>query len=308
MGVLEGSAVVVTGAGRGLGATYARVAAAEGASVVVNDVDAEVAELTAREIVERGGVAIAHPADVSEWSEAGTLLARCVDEFGRLDGLVNNAGIIEVAAPWEVDPQRMRRVLEVNLLGTMHCGLQAIPLLREQGFGTIVNSSSGTIGGFRLLSAYSASKGAITTLTFSWAMELEGTGVRVNAIAPNGATRLNQDFARYYGEPVAPDPPRPESAETDPLHNNGILVAYLLSDASGALNGQVIRMQGDELGIITHPTILDPTGRNERWRVSDVAAWFTDHHEQLRPLGLAHADERINTSAATLTERAPRPT
>jgi short chain dehydrogenase len=200
----------------------------------------------------------------------------------------------------------VRRVIEVNLLGTLNCGLQTLPALRNRGHGTIVNTSSGTIAGFRLLSAYSASRGATTTLTFSWGMEVAGTGVRVNAIAPSGATRLDQHFARYYGEPIPPEPPRPRSHHDDPLWNNGVVVAYLLSGVSAPLNGQVVRVQRDEIGLITHPTILDPTGRRDRWSVAEVASWFDATGDDARPLGLAHAREILDAEGFTLSERPPR--
>lgn len=144
---LAGHALVLTGAGRGIGAACARHCVALGASVVVNDVDPEPVAEVVTGIRAGGGRAVGHVADVSSWEAAEALVARCVAEFGALDGLLNNAGIVRLARPEELDEATLRRVVEVNLLGSAFCGVHAVPRMLEQGHGSLVNVTSGSQSG-----------------------------------------------------------------------------------------------------------------------------------------------------------------
>ncbi len=121
---------------------------------------------------------------MSDWSEAEELIERCVDEFGALDGLVNNAGLYEMCRPEELDEGLLRRIIDVNLLGTAFCGAHAIRRMLAQGHGSIVNVTSGAQTGLPYLSAYGASKAGVAALIRSWAADLVGTGVRVNGLSP----------------------------------------------------------------------------------------------------------------------------
>src|SRR5690242_5468324 len=127
---LTGETVLVTGAGRGIGAAIATLAAAEGANVVVNDRDVA----PAHSVVE-GGTAIAAVGDVSDWDSAGGVVGTAVEEFGRLDGLVNNAGTFSMALPQDQDPESLRHLLEVNVLGVAYPGLHAIRHMVARGTG-----------------------------------------------------------------------------------------------------------------------------------------------------------------------------
>src|SRR5262245_9402269 len=142
MGMLEGKAVVVTGAGRGIGAAYARAAAQAGASVVVNDIDAEPAEDVAAGIPHAGGRATVRVADVSDWGQAEALIGHCVDEFGAIDGLVNNAGLFDMSLPGEVPEPMLRDILDVNVIGVVACTVAAVTRMRPRGVGSIVNITS----------------------------------------------------------------------------------------------------------------------------------------------------------------------
>jgi NAD(P)-dependent dehydrogenase (short-subunit alcohol dehydrogenase family) len=285
MGVLDGKAVIVTGAGRGLGAAYAVHSAEHGASVVVNDVDAAEAEQVVGTIVDGGGQAIAHIADVSSWPAAEGLVARCVKEFGRLDGLVNNAGIIRVGRPEGMGGDDYRDVISVNVLGSCYCGTHAMRHMVRQGSGAIVNVTSGAQAGSSLLAAYAASKGAIASLTYSWAIDLAGTGVRVNAISPMAETRMFDPALRSERpEPGQPAGPRPV--------DNAPVVVYLLSDESLRLNGQVVRVDGSRLSLMTHPSVLDPVLTAPRWSVETVKEAFRSELDlHVIPLGVRRVSE-----------------
>ncbi|GLY24621.1 SDR family oxidoreductase [Micromonospora sp. NBRC 101691] len=261
-GVLAGRAVVVTGAGRGLGEAYARLAAAEGASVVVNDVDADAASAVAGEIG-----AVADDSDISTWAGAARLVDTCRRVHGRVDGLVNNAGLFRLADPRDQDPEEFRRVLEVNLLGTAYCGLHAIRAMLAQGGGSVVNVTSGAQAGTAALAAYGASKGGVASLTWAWAADLAGTGVRVNGISPNAHTRMADAFERHLG-----DRARGQNVGKSPS-SNAPAVVYLLSDAAAGITGRILRVDGDELSVVTPPRAVGAV-RVAHWSVDAVAAVF----------------------------------
>jgi NAD(P)-dependent dehydrogenase (short-subunit alcohol dehydrogenase family) len=256
---------VVTGAGRGLGAAYARLAAAEGARVVVNDVDGAAAREVATAI---GAAAVADNSDVATWEGAGTLVSRCREEFGSIDGLVNNAGIFRLADPFTQDPEEFRAVVEVNLLGTAYCGLHAIRAMREQGGGSVVNVTSGSHAGYAGVGAYGASKGGVASLTYCWAADLKGTPVRVNAVSPNAHTRMAEAYEAYLGERA-----RGQNIGKPP-EDNAPAVVYLLSDAAAGVTGQVVRVDGTELSLMSHPGLLPPVVRLPEPTVAAVAAAF----------------------------------
>jgi len=283
-GFLDSKAVVVTGAGRGLGTAYARLAAAEGAAVVVNDVDESLAAAVAAEIRAAGGRAEAVPGSVADWSAAGAIVDACVSAFGAIDGLVNNAGIFRLAAPAEQDPDEFRAVVEVNVLGTAYCGLHAIRAMLPRGRGSIVNVTSGSHAGSAAMGAYGASKGAVASLTYCWAADLAGTGVRVNAVSPNAHTRMADAYETYLGASA-----QGQNVHKDPAQNAPAVV-YLLSDASAALHGQVVRIDGDELSMVAHPTVQGDGTLNPAWTVGSVAAAFeAGSVGPLSPVGLHRA-------------------
>ena len=149
--MLEGNVAVVTGAGQGLGLAYARALAAAGAAVVVNDADAALAAAAARSIEDAGGRAVAEPGAVGTTAVAEALAARAVSEFGRLDILVTNAGILRDAVLWKMTDEDFDAVIGVHLRGTFTCVRAAAARMREQGQGgriICVGSPTGQVGNF----------------------------------------------------------------------------------------------------------------------------------------------------------------
>lgn len=274
MNSLNGKAVVITGAGQGIGAAYARYFAAEGARVVVNDIDAELAGDVVRSIRGAGGSALARVADISAWGEAQALVEFCVQEFGSLDGLVNNAAIYYLSSPLEETEEHFRRIVEVNLLGAAWCGIHALRQMLKQGHGSLVNGTSGAQAGLPGGAAYGATKGALASMTYAWALDVQDQrrdgGVRVNAIAPMASTRMSQTTAEYRHK--AGYEPR-DRRFIDPVQN-APLVCYLLSDYARGINGQVVRVQGGEINLMTRPAILLPSVNRAQWTVEEIRDAF----------------------------------
>jgi NAD(P)-dependent dehydrogenase (short-subunit alcohol dehydrogenase family) len=284
MPYLEGKAVVITGAGRGLGRAYAHLAAQEGASVVVNDIDAEFAEAVTAEIVRDGGQAITAVADVSDWAAAEAIIGRCVSEFGAIHGLVSNAGLFSMADGWELDQAHVEELVRTNIVGVMACGTFALRRMVAQGFGSIVNITSGAHFGMSHMSVYGATKGAVASLTYTWSMEAEASGVRVNAVSPLARTRMSESTAEFYhrhnlGIIDSAGSPDPEV--------NAPAVVFLLSDASAAINGQIVRIEGQHLAVVAHPAVREPV-LQDKWTVAAIDEAFKETLGRFTvPLGVA---------------------
>lgn len=264
---LAGAAVVVTGAGGGLGLAYARLAAEHGASVVVNDIDPEAAQAAAEGIIVDGGSAVADHSDISDWAGAETAIGTCIERFGTIDGLVNNAGVISVGKPQDETEESIRRVVGVNLLGSAFCGVIAIRHMVEAGSGAVVNVTSGAHLGLPLVGGYAASKGGISSLTYAWAADLVGTGVRVNAVSPDARTPLADTVASEFPE-VVPGTSTPES--------NAAAVVYLLSARSAPLTGQIVVTGGERMTVLERPTLVRPAARHDDWTVDSVQRAFEE--------------------------------
>jgi NAD(P)-dependent dehydrogenase (short-subunit alcohol dehydrogenase family) len=274
---LDGKAVVVTGAGRGLGEAFAWQLALAGAMVVVNDLDAEAAHRTADAIRDNGHPAVASTHSVSDPEQAQAIVDLCLDRFGSIDGLVNNAGLTYETLPWDDDPRLARELIEVNVLGVVYTGMAALREMKARGGGSIVNISSGASLGQRTLATYSASKGAVASLTYSWALDLEAVGIRVNAVCPLAHTRMvwsSERARRKCGPDRTPDRIAP-------------LVVFLMSDRSAGITGQMIRCTGSELHIVGQPYLKAPILERDIWDSETVERAFDEVFQaHLEPYGL----------------------
>jgi NAD(P)-dependent dehydrogenase (short-subunit alcohol dehydrogenase family) len=195
----EGRVAVVTGAGRGIGRAYAELLAARGARVVVNDLggamsgggaDAGPAAEVVDEIAAAGGVALADAHDISSEEGAAALIATAIDQFGRVDALVNNAGIIRWAKVPEADAENVDQHLAVHLRGSFHTSRAAWPHFVEQGYGRIVNTTSSGMFGLPNNVGYATAKAAVVGLTRSLATAGMEHGIRCNLVAPAAYTRM----------------------------------------------------------------------------------------------------------------------
>ncbi len=282
---LAGKAVVLTGAGRGIGEACAHGIASLGGAVLVNDLDAERATAVANAIRDRGGIAAPFAGDITDALVAEEMIATCEREFERIDGLVNNAGVIEFGRLEEGWSPALTRQLNVNVIGAFNCASSAIRRFYARGEGAIVNVTSGAQTGMAGLGAYGATKGAVASLTYAWAVEVAGTGVRVNAISPMAETRMSTANRRYWNAPATSPLPPPEA--------NVAPVAFLLSERAKGINGQILRIDGARLSLMTHPSIRLPIVEETRglWTYERVSEAFDEFLKAGQvPEGLAWLD------------------
>ena len=227
----DGQVIVVTGAGGGLGRAYALQLAARGACVVVNDIAGDAAAEVTAAIVAAGGRALADTGSVADPEGCRGIVAGALDRFGRIDGLVLNAGTIRVAAFGEPRAEDLDSLLAVHLGGSFHLAQAAWPALKAAGQGRIVfTTSSAGIWGMPQLSAYGAAKGAIAGLMGVLAEEGRACGIRCNAVMPNAASGMAMEVARAggMGGGAGPHPWGEDARRTfDPGFPAG-LVAWLL--------------------------------------------------------------------------------
>ena len=243
MSRLEGKIAVVTGAARGLGRGIADRLASEGATVVVTDVNAEGAQQAASEI---GGSAVGLGCDVSDYGSVEAMVADVKERFGRIDVLVNNAGW-DLAAPFlDLDRDVWPRIIGINLYGVLNTSKAVLPVMAEQGSGSVVNISSdaGRVGSSGE-AVYSAAKGGVIAFTKSAARELARKQVRVNVICPGPSdTQLVAEFAGdNQGLRDALTKAIPLRRLGQPSDVAGA-VAYFASDDSVYVTGQTLSISG----------------------------------------------------------------
>jgi NAD(P)-dependent dehydrogenase (short-subunit alcohol dehydrogenase family) len=281
---LDGRVAIVTGAGGGLGRSHALALAERGAKVVVNDLAddggpaAPSAQAVAAEIAAAGGEAVANQSSVADPKSAAGMVTQALEAFGRLDIVVNNAGILRDRSFAKMSEQEFRDVIEVHLLGAFHLTAAAWPHLKSQGYGRIINTTSpaGLFGNFGQAN-YAAAKMGLVGFTRTLAAEGHRAGIHVNVVAPLAASRMT--------EPILPPP---ALARLDPGLVSPLIV-YLASEAcphtggvftaGGGYVGRVAVVQAP--GVVCHE--MTPEAIAERWAaVTDVSGGseFTGAAEQ----------------------------
>ena len=243
MNRLEGKIAIVTGAARGLGRGIAERLAAEGAVVVVTDVNGEGAQQTATEL---GGSAVGVGCDVSDYDSVEAMVADVRDRYGQIDVLVNNAGWDRAAPFLELDRDLWPRIIGINLVGVLNTSKAVLPIMAEQGSGSVVNISSdaGRVGSSGE-AVYSAAKGGVIAFTKSMAREMARKQVRVNVVCPGPSD--TQLFAEFAGDN---DKLREALTKAIPLRRLGQpedvagAVAYFASDDSTYVTGQTVSVSG----------------------------------------------------------------
>lgn len=240
---LEGRVAVVTGAGRGIGAATARALAQAGAAVALLDWNNAGVTRTAEDVGLAGGEALAFVADITDAFAVERVLDRVVEEWGRLDVLVNNAAIVREAPLEEVTDEDWREILDVNLRGAMVCARAAVPHMRPRGFGRILSAASaGDHAGAAGQTTYAASKGGIVGMTRTWARELAPFGITANAVAPG---LIDSDLGRGWpAEELAALLERLPAGRLGRPEEVANVYLFLASDLASFMNGAVVGVDG----------------------------------------------------------------
>ncbi|HEX5096895.1 MAG TPA: SDR family oxidoreductase [Acidimicrobiia bacterium] len=285
MGICDGRVVIVTGSGRGIGREHALAYAAEGAKVVVNDLggdtrgeggDLSPAMEVVEEIKAMGGEAVADGENVADYAGAGRMVQRAIDSFGRLDTIVNNAGILRDRMLTNMEESEWDAVIAVHLKGTFGPTKHAAAYWREQAKagtpvnGRIVNTSSPSgLFGNAGQTNYGAAKAGIAAFTIICGIELSRYNVCANAIAPVARTRMTEDL----GFGAAPEG---KFDALDPA-NISPLVVWLGSNENESVNGRVFLVDGDRVSV-AEGWHRGPTARNDgmRWEPSQLTKVVPD--------------------------------
>jgi NAD(P)-dependent dehydrogenase (short-subunit alcohol dehydrogenase family) len=265
--MLKGRVAIVTGAGSGLGRAHAIGMAAQGARVVVNDIGTSFdgkgtsnnpADQVVKTIKQSGGVAIASYDSVATEKGAKNIIKTAINSFGRLDILVNNAGIIRGGMIYEIKTGDWDAMIKTHLYGTFYCTRNAAPIMKEQNYGRIINTSShnglGQLGG----SAYSAAKEGITGFSRSVARDMGKYGITCNVIRPIAAWRGAKVKIKEF------EVQRPEDV--------AVLVIYLASEAADHINGCVFEVYNGHVGIFAEPPpVKQVLWKNGHWTPEELA-------------------------------------
>ena len=280
MGILDGRGAVVTGGARGIGRGHCLHLAENGASVVVNDIDGDEAQKVVDEISEKGGKAEINTSNISTREGAQELVAQCVDSFGGIHAVVNNAGNVRDRSFLKMSDDEFDAVLAVHVKGTFMCAQEGALRMKDQkSGGAIVNTVSAAHFGNFGQTNYAGSKGAIASMTYTWALELARYGIRVNAISPSGSTRMS---ATYKG----PDGKEVELPFIDPTRN-GAFVAFLCSDEANWISGQIFGSGGDRVTMLEQPKYGTSMYKDGGWGVQDLIDNFEKYlKDHIEPVGL----------------------
>jgi len=277
MGLLANKVVVVTGAGRGIGRAIALSCAAEGAQVVVNDLggsadgsgaDGGPAHDVVAEIVAAGGQAFANTNSIVDPAGAVSIIEDAVNQFGRVDAVVNNAGFVRDAIFHRMSHADWHAIIDVHLNGYYNVSKAAAPFFKEQQSGAFVHftSTSGLIGNVGQAN-YAAAKMGVVGLSTSIALDMERFNVRSNCIAPFAWSRLVETV------PTDTDANRARVERMKSLTPEKIapLATFLCSDAAAAVNNQVFAVRKNEIFLFSRPEILRTAHRSEGWTPQTVA-------------------------------------
>jgi NAD(P)-dependent dehydrogenase (short-subunit alcohol dehydrogenase family) len=301
MGLLDARVAIVTGAGRGIGRGEALELAREGARVVVNELDPDVGKQVVEEIVAAGGEAVLDTGDCSEEDTARGLIGTALDTWGRLDALVNNAGILRDETVAKMSADEWDTVIRVHLRGHFLPTHYACAHWKELGTGgriVCTTSSSGLLGNFGQAN-YGAAKAGIAAFSTIVAMEMARYGVRCNAIAPAARTRMTESAYGAFKD-LSPD----EEETFDFWHPDNVapLVAYLCSDAAGTISGKVFGVQGDAVELYQPFTSLAVIQNHDtRFTPEGIAARA---HELFEASGINPGVENMMAKLRfTMTER-----
>jgi NAD(P)-dependent dehydrogenase (short-subunit alcohol dehydrogenase family) len=276
-GMMEGKVVVVTGSGGGIGREIALAMAAAGAKVIINDVGASLsgegqsstpAQQTKQLIEQRGGAAEISTDSVAEWGSAQKIVQAALDHYGRIDGVVNNAGILRDVIFHRMSPEEWLAVIGVHLNGSFFVSRAAAEHFRKQESGTFVHitSTSGLIGNFGQAN-YSAAKLGIAALSKSIALDMQRYNVRSNCIAPFAWSRMTSSIPATTPEQQA----RVAKIQQMTPDKNAPMAVFLSSDAAKGVSGQVFGTRMNEVILFSSPRPIRIVHRVDGWTPETIA-------------------------------------
>ena len=274
MGILEGRVAIITGAGGGLGAAHARVMAAEGAAVIVNDINAEAAQAVVDEILAAGGQAEANQSDITDYDDSLHAVKQAIDGFGGLHIVVNNAGINRDRMFASMTVDEWDAIMAVHLKGHFCISSHAVHYWRglsKEGQAVdarIINTTSGAgLQGSIGQSNYAAAKAGIAALTLNQAAELGRYGITANAIAPSARTGMTTAVPEMAERMKQPDD---GSFDHFAPENVSSLVAWLASTAAAQVTGRVFESEGGRLCICDGWRTTEGVDKGARWEPGEV--------------------------------------
>jgi len=275
--MLSGKVIAITGAGGGIGREFALAMASAGASIVVNDIGAsligEGSDLTAgqsvvEEIKAAGGSAVFNHGNVASWDDAQGIVQTAIDTFGRIDGIVNNAGILRDRLLYKMSPEEWKAVIDVHLHGSFHVARAALPHFRRQESGSLVHivSTSGLIGNIGQ-GNYAAAKMGIVGMSRTIANEMARYNVRSNCLAPFAWSRMISS--------IPTDTPEQQErvGKLKKMEANKIapLAVYLASDLAEDVTGQIFCVRANEIFLMSQSRPLRSIHRSEGWTAESIA-------------------------------------
>ena len=278
MKLLEGKSVVVTGAGGGIGRDFALAMAAAGAKVLVNDIgtsvkgegrDAGPAQKVVDEITAGGGTALASTDSVAEWDSANRIIGKAIEAFGRLDAVVNNAGILRDRFFFNMSVEEWRAVIDVHLNGSFYVSRAAATHFKTQQSGCYVHmtSTSGLVGNLGQAN-YSAAKLGIAGLSKSIALDMARYGVRSNCISPFAWSRMIGSIPMDTPDQAA----RVEKLKSMETAKIAPLAVYLASEEASGVSGQIFAVRANEIFLMSQSRPLRSVHRSEGWTPETIAA------------------------------------
>ncbi len=274
---LEGKVAVVTGAGGGIGREIALALANEGVSIVVNDIGVSLtgeggsespAQETSGLITQKGGKAVISNETVSSWDSAQLIIKKAIDSFGKIDIVVNNAGILRDTIFHKMDPSDWENVINVHLNGSFYVSRAAAPYFREQNSGAFVHmtSTSGLIGNFGQAN-YSAAKLGIAGLSKSIALDMSRYNVRSNCIAPFAWSRMTDSIPSN----TEAEKERVERLKQMTPEKNAPLAVFLASEAAKEVSGQIFSARLNELFIYNQNRPIKSIHSDNGWTAKEIA-------------------------------------
>ena len=275
---LEGKSIVVTGAGGGIGRDFALAMAAAGAKVLVNDIgtsvkgegrDAGPAQQVVNLIKEQGGIAVASTDSVAEWESANRIVQAALDAFGRIDVVVNNAGILRDRFFFNMSVEEWRAVIDVHLNGSFYVARAAAPHFKSQQSGCYVHmtSTSGLVGNLGQAN-YSAAKLGIAGLSKSIALDMAKFNVRSNCISPFAWSRMIGSIPTETEDQKA----RVEKLKSMQTAKIAPLAVYLASEAAREVTGQIFAVRANEIFLMSQSRPLRSVHRSEGWTPETISS------------------------------------